>query len=300
VIQALTFNAHNDPIVNSDWYSGETVDNTISGELDGWDTSDYSEAGKGWLPAVAYDALAGRELTPTLLEPITRVEEIQPVNFSSHGGGRFVWAFPQNFGGFAELDVPAVGFANTTLTVQIGEEKDATGWPTNGHGWWTGDGHLSWKLRGTEAVETLRPTFMFMGFQYLCVSGWPATMPPPTISSVRGYPTSTLSKRHQVGKMIFDGVGPSASIANNWSTQPPPPPLGLHAKLNAKILAGVFHLIIWGQRSNQQSIPSDCRESCFEQIALLYLCLALGRTLEKPFNSNAEPVALDLPLYSES
>ena len=90
---------------------------------------------------------------------------------------------------------------------------------------------------------------MFMGFQYLCVSGWPATMPPPTIDSVRGYPTSTLSKRHQVGELIFDGVTPSANIANNWAAQPPPPPPppGLHTKLNAEILAGVFHLIIWGQ-----------------------------------------------------
>ncbi len=263
LIQPLTFNAHSDPILSSDWYSGEIVDNTLSTELDGWATSDYSEAGKSWLPTVTYDALAGREITPTVLEPIIRVEEIKAVHFASHGGGRFAWGFPQNFGGFAELDVPALGFSKTTLTVQIGEEQDATGWPTNGHGWWTGDGQLSWTLRGTEAVETLRPTFMFMGFQYICVSGWPATMPSPTISSVRGYPTSTLSKHHEVGELMFDGVAPSASIANSWPAEPPQlqlPPVGLHSKLNAKILAGVFHLIVWGQRSNQQSIPSDCRE----------------------------------------
>ena len=105
------------------------MDNTLSAELDGWDTLAYRDACKGWLPAVEYDALTGRELTPTLLEPITRVEEIKPVNFSAHGGGKFAWAFPQNFGGFAELDVPAFGFANTTLSVTIGEEQDASGWP---------------------------------------------------------------------------------------------------------------------------------------------------------------------------
>lgn len=156
-IHPLTFSAHSDPILSSDWYSGESVDNTLSTELDEWDTVGYSTTDKGgWLPVMKYDALEGRELTPTLLEPIIRVEEIKPSNFSSHGGGKFAWGFPQNFGGFAELDVPSTGFTNTTLTVQIGEEQDATGWPTNGHGWWTGDGHLSWRLRGTETIETLR------------------------------------------------------------------------------------------------------------------------------------------------
>eukprot|EP01047_Picozoa_sp_COSAG01_P077858 COSAG01_NODE_14176_length_1487_cov_1.286023_2_plen_217_part_00 len=148
-------------------YEGETVDNTLSTVLVGWDTSGYREAGKGWLPAVEYEALAGRELTPSLLEPITRVEEIHPVSFTSHGSGKFSWAFSQNFGGFAELNVPARGFTNTTLTVQVGEERDPSGWPTNGHGWWTGDGHLSWKLRGTEKLEMLRPTFMFTGLQFI-------------------------------------------------------------------------------------------------------------------------------------
>ena len=77
---------------------------------------------------------------------------------------------------------------------------------------------------------------MFMGFQYLCVSDWPATMPPPTIASVRGFPTSTLSNRHQAGELIFDGVTPSASIANNWPTQEdeaaatPPRPGGFCAR----------------------------------------------------------------------
>ena len=148
-------------------YEGETVDNTLSTVLVGWDTSRYSEAGKGWLPAVEYEALAGRELTPSLLEPITRVEETHPVSFTSHGSGKFSWAFSQNFGGFAELNVPARGFTNTTLTVQVGEERDPSGWPTNGHGWGTGDGHLSWKLRGTEKLEILRPTFMFTGLQFI-------------------------------------------------------------------------------------------------------------------------------------
>ena len=97
--------------------------------LDGWDTIQYAVAGKGWAPAVVYTALAGRQLTPTPLDPIVRVAELRPVAFRSHGNGRYSWAFPQKFGGYAELDVPSAGFVKTTLVVQVGEVLDASGWP---------------------------------------------------------------------------------------------------------------------------------------------------------------------------
>ena len=274
VPQPLNFNTHADPILTSDWYQGERVDNTLSAELDGWDTVAYSESGKSWLPAVEYTALTGRALTPTLLEPVTRhgSAPLKPSKFISHGGGQFAWHFDQNFGGYAELDVPAAGFANTTLTVTVGEEVDANGLPTNGRatGWWENDGTLHWTLRGKQK-ETIRQTFMFMGFQYIGVVGWPDSMPLPTISSMRGVPTSTLSAdRHQVGKLTFDGMTPSASIAAGYRARgtttaaaqlPSPPtaaPPATSTKLNATILAGVYHLTIWGQVSNLQSIPSDC------------------------------------------
>ena len=72
-MSTLRFSAHSDPILNSDWYLGETVDNTLSPEVDGWDTTGYSEAGKHWQPAVAYTALAGRQLAPASLGPIVRL-----------------------------------------------------------------------------------------------------------------------------------------------------------------------------------------------------------------------------------
>ena len=170
--------------------------------------------------------------------------------------------------------MPATGFGNTTLAVTVGEEADPSGWPTNGRAtWWASDGTLRWKLRGA-TVETIRQTFMFMGFQFIGVSGWPAAMPPPTAASMRGVPTSTLTKeRHQVGELTFAGVAPSANIAASYGTPPPHPTAAPKAAaaasgqgrargkaklLDGKILAGVFHLIIWGQVSNLQAIPSDC------------------------------------------
>ena len=87
--QPLVFHAHRDPILDSDWYTGETVDNTWSRSLDGWDSREYSTA-NGWEAAVEYTALAGRELTPTMLEPVTRHgPPLAPVKFISHGGGRY-------------------------------------------------------------------------------------------------------------------------------------------------------------------------------------------------------------------
>jgi len=205
---------------------------------------------------------------PALLEPIVRLTSLKPVKFFDLGGGKYSWAFEQNYGGYAELDVPGAGFSNATLTMHVGEETDGNGSATNGRSWWQNMGRLSWTLRG-EKVETLRQTFMFMGFQYVAVEGWPVGMPKPTIESMRGVPTSVMSERHQVGELVFDGVTPSAAIAASFgsgsgsgSGSSSNGAAAMQAvpseKLNGTILAGVFHAIIWGQVSNFQSIPGDC------------------------------------------
>ena len=259
----LAFFAHADPILNSDWYQGEVVNNMKSADLDKWDTISYSTLAPDWSPAVPYAGLAGRQLTPTPIDPIVRLPTLKPVRFFDLGGGKYSWDLGQNFGGYAELDVPAKGFANTTLTVRVGEETDGSGGVSNGRSWWSNMGTLVWTLRGEEEIETLRQTFMFMGFQYLAVENWPAGMPKPTVDSLRGIPTSTLSSQHRAGKLHFGGVAPSADIASSFMH--PQRTAGKavtlspnSSSLNCTILAGVFHAIIWGQQSNFQAIPGDC------------------------------------------
>jgi hypothetical protein len=39
---------------------------------------------------------------------------------------------------------------------------------------------MSWRLRGSAAVETIAPSWLWWGAQYFGVRGWPAAMPPPT------------------------------------------------------------------------------------------------------------------------
>lgn len=162
--------------------------------------------------------------------------------------------------------MPALGFANTTLTVVAGEETDGKGGVRNQL---RCDMTMSWRLRGSAAVETIAPSWLWWGAQYFGVRGWPAAMPPPTLASARGVATSTFTDASVALRLVFNGVAPSASIANGFAAArssgaaAPLPPLlpaaaGAAPLLNASILAGVQHLTLWSARSNFQSIPSDC------------------------------------------
>lgn len=274
----LDFHFHADTTVSVDWYNGESVDNTLSAAFDGWDTPTYNEAmAGGWSATAPYESLAGRAMQPPPLEPVSRIALLAPIAFFSPAdglpSGTFTWAFAQNFAGYLELDVPALGFANTSLRVFAGEETDGKGGVRNQL---RCNMQLQWRLRGATAVETIAPTFIFWGAQYFGVSGWPANMAPPTLLSARGVATSSFSDASVALRLVFDGIAPSGEIARAFAAGRGADLAREHARsnaagagagagavpaaplLNASILAGVQHLTLWGQASNFQSLPSDC------------------------------------------
>ena len=269
-VTPLDFHFHGDTTVNVDWYGGEDVDNTLSAALEGWDSPTFVEGG-AWNATEPYAGLAGRALTPPPLPPVTRALTLAPVQmwaFNATSTSTFTFAFAQNFAGRVEVDVPAAGFANTTIGVYAGEETDGKGGVRNQL---RCNMAMSWKLRGL-ANETVTLTWMFWGAQYFGVKDWPNSMPPPTLASVRGVATSTFTDEMVALRLSFDGVAPSADIANGFvapgtlppAAQPPRAPdasaaaLWASPPLNSSILAGVQHLTLQCARANFQSIPSDC------------------------------------------
>jgi alpha-L-rhamnosidase len=132
------------------------------------------------------------------------------------------------------VTVDARGFANATLRLHGGELTDGKGAVINQL---RSNTQVFWRLAGLEK-EVVAPTFVFFGAQFFGVDGWPAGMPPPTISSAVALPTSTLRPDKVALSLTFGGGGGGSA--------------------NTTLLAGVQAIIQWTQRANFQSIPSDC------------------------------------------
>jgi len=230
----LPVRVHSDTIVKMDWHTGETVHNDLSAGLAGWDSLGFDDG--AWDAPVPYSALEGVELTPSPLAAVGTFAHIAATRFWDLGNGTYSWAFPLNFAGYVQLTVDAVGFINSTLLLSAGEETDGRG------------GvvcqllvcmTVSWRLAG-DAGEVVANTFAFFGAQYFSVSGWPAGMPPPNVSSAVSFPTSTLTP--QASTLTLDFGTPAAAPD----------------ALNTTLLAAVQSAVVWGQRANFQALPSDC------------------------------------------
>jgi hypothetical protein len=250
-LQALT---HTDSVVLSDWYAGETVHADLAAALAGWDSLGFDSS--SWAPAEAYAALAGVQLSPALHDPVALLPPIAATAFHSLGGGNYTWAFPQNFAGRVQVTVPdATGFAGSSLLLYAGELMDPDGSVVNQL---LVNTTLHWRLAGVPG-EVLAPTHFFFGAQYFGVSGWPPGMPPPTLASAVAQPTSTLAADKQALRLAFGGLpfvgggAPATGAPLPTATAPAAP-----GQLNASVLMGVQHAILWSQLNNFQALPSDC------------------------------------------
>ena len=248
----LPLRAHADTVVAVDWHEGETVHNDMAAALAGWDSLGFDDS--QWAPAVPYDGLAGRALTPALLNPagtVTHPGRLPAAGFWDLGNGSYSWSFPSNFAGFVEVTVNASGFKNSTLRLFGGELTDGKGAVIN-------QLHVNlqvfWRLAGLTA-EIISPTFVFFGAQYFGVDGWPAGMPPPTLASAMAVPTSTLWLDTGLLSLTF---GSSSSSSSSSSRSDRSQAGGNAGTVNTTLLAGIQAAILQSQRSNFQALPSDC------------------------------------------
>ena len=230
---ALPLRAHADTIVSVDWYGGETVHNDAGAALAGWDSLGFDDS--SWAPAAPYGGLAGRALTPSLVDPVGELalpRGVPAAAFWDLGKGAYSWAFPKNFAGGVAVTVDARGFANATLRLHGGELTDGKGAVINQL---RSNTQVFWRLAGLQG-EVVAPTFIFFGAQFFGVDGWPPGMPPPTIASAVALPTSTLRPDKEALALTFGGGGSA----------------------NTTLLAAVQAAIQQSQRANFQGLPSDC------------------------------------------
>lgn len=166
------------PIQFDGMLSGEVYDARL--EQAGWDTPGYDDS--AWAAAKVVEAPKGR-LSPQMVQPIRFTKVIRPVKLTQPKPGVFVYDMGQNIAGKAHLTV--TGPAGTEVKLQYAEmlRADGTLNPDNIKAFcksaeFQTERYLL-KGKGTEAWHS---RFMYHGFQYVQVTGFPGE---PTLENLQ-------------------------------------------------------------------------------------------------------------------
>ncbi len=187
-------------------------------EMPGWDKAGFDD--KDWQTASIYDA----PLTTLFAQrgpAIREVAEFAPVAVTQPAKGVYVYDFGQNCSGVCRLKVR--GPSGTRVQTRFAEvpKPDGNIYTENYRSARATDAYL---LRGG-GEEVWQPRFTYRGFRYAELTGFP------------GEPTK-------------DAL---TSVAINSA----PPVIG-DFKCSDDLLNRVWRNILWGQRSNMESVPTDC------------------------------------------
>jgi alpha-L-rhamnosidase len=227
----LTFTDGSSTVVRTDG-TWKTVDGPIrSDDLYHGETYDAQLAINGWdspgFDDRAWDNAAVRpDAKPNLVSQVdngvTVQQEFRPVAVTQPKPGVWVFDLGQNFTGWNRLSV--TGPAGTTVTMRHAEvlNPDGTIYTDNLR---TAQATDRFTLAGTGSTETYEPRFTVHGYRYVELTGLPSA---PT--------TSTLTGR---------AAWTSGAQSGTFTTS--------NAMVNQ-----LQHNILWGERSNMLSIPTDC------------------------------------------
>ena len=153
--------------------------------------------------------------------PVRKTQEITPQSVTESKPGAYVFDLAQNMVGWARLKVSGPAGARVTLRFAEMLNPDGTIYTTNLRGAKCTDEYI---LKGA-GREVYEPRFTFHGFRYVEISGYP------------GRP----------GKDAITGIVVSSDT----------PPCGAF-ECSDPLVNQLQHNIVWGQRGNFVSIPTDC------------------------------------------
>ncbi|HOP61538.1 MAG TPA: family 78 glycoside hydrolase catalytic domain [Candidatus Saccharicenans sp.] len=211
------------PILEDSIYHGETYDARL--EQPGWDRPDFAAPAAatpaGWHPASLVEGPGG-VLSSQMMPAIQVIDTILPLTMTNPAPGVYVFDLGQNISGWAQLRVN--GPAGTDIRLRFSELLYDNGL-INQENLRSARAEDHYILRGDGATEVWEPRFTYHGFRYIEVTGFPGT---PKLDSIRG-------------RVVHTAVSP----AGNFSA-------------STQILNDIQHLILWGQKTNLHSIPTDC------------------------------------------
>ena len=213
---------------NADWrasagpirYSDFLMGEYHDARLDapGWDASGFDDS--GWT-GVQVQNRSAMPLVGDTSEPVRALDEIVPIARTQPEPGTWIFDLGQNIAGWARLK--ASGPAGTTIRLRFAEilNPDGTLYVTNLRSARATDTFI---LRG-EGEEAFEPHFTWHGFRYIEVTGYPGE---PDVDAVTG--VFVGSDTRPVGTFTC-----SDDLVNQLQRN-----------------------IVWGQRGNFLSIPTDC------------------------------------------
>jgi alpha-L-rhamnosidase len=212
------------PIRSSCILDGEVYD--ARKEMPGWDRPGFDDS--GWKDAETKPHVTAK-LVAQPNEPIRIVEELRPISVTETKPNLFVFDLGQNMTGWCRLKTR--GLPGTTITLRHAEVLDADGniytdnlrVPKGG-----GPGGArqvdTFILRG-EGEEVLEPHFTYHGFRYVEVTG---LLQKPELDSLVG--------------CVFHSDAPRAG----------------RFECSNPLLNKLMQNIVWTQRGNMHSVPTDC------------------------------------------
>lgn len=187
-------------------------------EQPGWDAPGF-EAGD-WM-GVRTSNINAVPLVSDCSPPVRALEAIEPASITETAPGIWIVDLGQNIAGWARLT--ASGAAGTRVTLRFAEilNPDGSLYVANLRGARATDTYI---MRG-EGEEVFEPRFTWHGFRYIEVTGYPGALD-----------TSSIAGRF---------VGSDTTLAGTFECSDP-------------LVNQLQRNIVWGQRGNFLSIPTDC------------------------------------------
>lgn len=204
------------PIRTNNEYDGEEYDATK--ELGNWTRAGYNEA--RWLKAVAVSAPIGI-ITPQPNRHMKIMQRIKPVAITKLSGDKYILDMGQNFAGWLQLKVK--GDKGLTVTLRFAESLQPNGELYTAN---LRDAKVTdrYTLKGG-GEETWHPTFVYHGFRFVEITGWPGT---PVAEAFEGH-------------LVYDQMQTTGSIQTANET-----------------INGIVKNAWWGIASNYKGMPVDC------------------------------------------
>ena len=207
------------PIFESDLMMGESYD--ARRELTGWNQPGYDDS--RWWPVEVF-ADTGAERVATNGPQVIRHETLQPINIRKipdFVNPRWIFDMGQNMVGWVRLRV--CGEKGTTVTLRYAEalNPDGTLYTINLRSAYTTD-YYTLKGGGEEIWE---PHFLFHGFRYVELQGFPGVPTPDTIAGI----------------VVHSDTPPTGKF-----------------ECSDPLINQLQQNIVWGQKGNFVDVPTDC------------------------------------------
>lgn len=231
VVSNTSWKTSSSPIIENSVYDGEVYD--ARREKKGWDKPGYDD--QNWQNAVRLKVPETRKLSAQLMPPIRVEKRMYPIKMTRPVKNIYVFDFGQNFtgwpvlrvnGGEGEMVVMKTAEVSRKDMVQMqGGNTTSVVDTIDNREDRSAKARDIYILAGKPGTEVYSPRFTYQGFRYVQVQGYPGK---PNLTSVTADFVHT-----DVAKVGY-------------------------FKCSNPLFNRIHHNVLWGQRSDLMSMPTDC------------------------------------------